>query len=308
MYKILFFISSFLLFVSCKKEKEDTVAPCLPDNRLYYSDYFVFVADEGDPLVIPLDINWTPNDSGYLAEFKGWYGTTEQWPIAYDLNQVKSDLCAIPHEAWEHLNTDYFQFNASTREVITTIWEAPELRVTIPESSEWVQTPGEDDKGIYGCKTIAKVDGEVRSGWLIYERIRWDNEMLSSADFEEFYWIPILVNDTLYHFQQHKGEQVASKWHESDGGIGVSSISTFDFNIVEVSTDVTSGRDNIPEVIELSVADWGIDLKIFSGGSQVGYGPEFPNGLAYYRQSLVQTTADSENEGYGMLELIMENN
>lgn len=281
--------------------------PCIPDNYLYYSDYFVFVADDGEePLVIPMDVNWTPNGSGYLSEFKGWYGTEEEWPIGYYLNDSIADLCHIPQESWEHADGPYFQFDVNTREVISTIWETPELRLTIPEQNEWIRTPAEEDKEIYGCKTTAKVDGLTRNGWLIYERIRREASVGSFGDFEAFFWIPVIVDGVFYHFEQHRGEQTASRWEETETGINVSTIPDYELNILAVSTDPTSGRTNIPDTVQVIASEWSLDLTMASGGSQIGHGPMFPNGLAYYRQSLLTTTPESVSTGYGMLELILE--
>ena len=109
---------TLLVFLSCRKDEAETAAPCIPDNYLYYSDYFVFVADDGGtPLVIPMDVNWSPTATGYSIELKGWHGTENEWPIGYYLNDSTADLCAIPQEAWEHANTAYFQFNSETREI-----------------------------------------------------------------------------------------------------------------------------------------------------------------------------------------------
>lgn len=303
--KLFAYLAVFLLICACKKTPPSE--ECIPDNYLYYSDYFVFVADDGgSPLVIPMDVNWTPADSGYTLELKGWYGTTAEWPIGYSLDEIEADLCELPQESWEHANSEYFQFDASSREVISTIWEAPELRLKIPDSTQWVKTPAATDKNIYGCKTSAKVDGENRTGWLIYERIRRTAAAGSFGDFEAFYWIPIVVDGVFYHFEQHQGEQAVTKWEEVSGTIEVETVESFVLEIDAVSTDMVSGRTNIPDTITVKVPEWSLDIQLASGGSQVGHGPEFPNGLAYYRQSLLQSTPTSSNSGYGMLELILE--
>lgn len=307
--RISILLLSLLTLVSCKKDDPVETEPCLPNNYLYYSDYFVFIADEGgSPLVIPMDINWTPTGTGYNSEFKGWYGTEDEWPIGYYLNDSVVSLCEIPQESWEHSDGPYFQFNQNTREVISTIWEAPELRLTIPESDEWIQTPAEESKEIYGSRTTATVDGTIRSGWLIYERIRREPSGTGGGggDFEAFFWIPVIVDGVFYHFEQHRGEQTASRWSNDGGSISVSTAPGFDLIIEAVSTDPVSGRTNIPDTISVLVPEWDLNLKMASGGSQVGHGPLFPNGLAYYRQSLLQSTDDSEDSGYGMLELILE--
>ncbi len=304
--RFLLFTLAIVVLISCKKDEEDV--PCTPDNYLFYSDYFVFVADDGDsPLVIPMDVNWNPTDSGYRTELKSWYGTTNEWPIAYTLTDTVTDLCEVPQEAWEHCNTNYFQFNESTREIISTIWGAPELRLTIPEQEHWVKTQGNDNILIYGCKTIAKVDGSTRSGWLIYERIRREQGSQSFGDFEAFYWLPLVIDGNFYHFEQHKDEQMATRWTENNGIVEVSTIPSFNLNILGVSSDPVSGRENIPDTLQVLAPEWNIDISMVSTGSQVGHGPEFPNGLAYYRQSLLESLPGSVTSGYGMLELILEN-
>ncbi len=305
--RTILFILPFILVVSCKKDEPIEPEPCLPDNYLYYSDYFVFVSDDGEePLIVPMDINWTPTETGYNSEFKGWYGTNEEWPIGYFLNDSIVDLCEVPQESWEHANGEYFQFDAANREVISTIWGAPELRLKIPESNEWIQTPAAHSKAIFGCQTTVKVDGNLRSGWLIYERIRRESSGGSFGDFEAFFWIPVVVDGVFYHFEQHQGEQLVSKWEEIDGEITVSTLPYFELDILAESEDATSGRTNIPDTINVVAAPWSLNLKMASTGSQVGHGPMFPNGLAYYRQSLLISTEDSEDNGHGLLELILE--
>ena len=292
--------------MSCDKEElvETGYTPC---NFLYYSDYFVFVADDGgSPLVIPMDVNWSPTASGYSSEYKGWYGTTDEWPIGYFLNDSSANLFTIPQESWEHANNEYFQFNTSSREIISTIWGAPELRLTIPESSKWIKTPAETNKAIYGCKTTATVDGNQRSGWLIYERIRQTADGTEFGDFETFIWIPLIVDGKFYHFEQHRGDQTASLWQENNGTVEVSTAPLFTLDILATSSDSMSGRTTIPDTLHLKVPEWNLDIQMASKGSQVGYGPMFPNGLAYYRQSLVESVPGSANSGYGMLELIIE--
>ncbi|MFT5821301.1 MAG: hypothetical protein ACI8ZM_002553 [Crocinitomix sp.] len=296
-----------MVIISCQKDDPIEPEPCEPDNYLYYSDYFVFVSDDGgEPLIVPMDINWTPTETGYNSEFKGWYGTNEEWPIGYYLNDSIVDLCEVPQESWGHADGPYFQFDASNRQVISTIWEAPEIQLTIPESNNWIQTPAATSKAIYGCQTTATVDGELRSGWLIYERIRREELGGSFGDFEAFFWIPVVVDGVFYHFEQHRGEQLVSKWEDVGGEITVSTLPNFDLTILGESEDATSGRTNIPDTINVIAADWGLNLKMASTGSQVGHGPSFPNGLAYYRQSLLVSTDDSEDTGHGLLELILE--
>ena len=291
--------------LSCSKKQANQ---CVHENYLYYSDYFVFVADDsGPPLIIPVDVNWTPNDSGYTTELKGWYGTENEWPIGYFLKDSIANLCHIPQEAWEHSNNEYFQFNAATREIISTIWNAPKLRLTIPDSTQWVKTPAEEHKLIYGCKTTAKVDGTGRSGWLIYERIRREaNGSQNFGDFEAFFWLPLVIDGDFYHFAQHRGTQTATKWSDDNGVVTVTTIPEFTLNILGTSVDSVSGRTNIPDTLLVLVPEWNINLTAISTGSQVGHGPMFPNGLAYYRQSLLQPALNSPTQGYGMLELILE--
>jgi len=58
----------------------------------------------------------------------------------------------------------------------------------------------------------------------------------------------------------------------------------------------------------MRVCMWKCVANQSCSGEQVGYGDEFPKGLAYYRQSLLQATTDSKLSGYGMMELIIEDN
>lgn len=307
--KLLAYLSFGILLFSCDKNDQNTieVPPCTTTHFSYYSDYFVFLADDGgSPLVIPMDVNWSPTEMGYNSEFKAWYGTTNNWPIGYALKDTIVSSCDVPKEAWAHANGPYFQFEPENRTLVSTIWGAPTLKLRIPEAEEWVKTPAVTDKAIYGCRTNATVDGASRSGWLIYERIRWDNTTNTSfGDFAAFYWIPLVIDGKLFHFEQHQGEQTASLWQSNNGVVTVSTLPAFSLSITAESTDQTSGRTNIPDTIHLLAPDWNIDHAFASTGHQTGYGPEFPNGLAYYRQSLLESTT-ANSTAYGMLELILE--
>ena len=68
---ISFSILLLLLFNQCAtKNAVDKSADAI-EYKGYYSDYFVFVADDGDsPLVIPIDINWRIHEEGYEREYK----------------------------------------------------------------------------------------------------------------------------------------------------------------------------------------------------------------------------------------------
>lgn len=306
-YSVIISLLLLLISVSCNKDTVEDI-PCNEPDIAYYSDYFVFIADDdGSRLVIPMDFNWRPESAGYSREFKGWYGTSNDWPIAYFQENITTEPCNIPMESWEHKNSDYFQFKSNTREIIATIDGAPELSVSIPDSSQWVITPAEEGKGIYACKTTAKVSGNIRTGWLIYERIRriTGTGGGGGGDFESFFWIPLVIDDDFYHFSQHRGEQTASRWFEFEGDAQVETIPDFELIVTATSTDSISGRTNIPDSLRITANQWGIDLTFASTGSQVGYGPEFPNGLAYYRQSMLEPEIPT-TIAYGMLELILE--
>lgn len=276
----------------------------------YYSDYFVFIADDGGtPLVIPIDINWSITATGYESEFKGWYGTKKEWPIGYFKNQVTTEVSDIPQEPWQHKDGPYFQFNATERKITSTIKGAPKVQLRIPERSSWVQMPSKDGhKEIYGFRTTSVVKKKKRSGWMLYERIRWNAETVREfGDFEAFFWIPLVLNDSFYHFEQHKDIQTATKWSIEDGKITVTALPNFELHILSTNNDPISGRKNIPKKIRLKAEVWNLDIILKSTGSQVGHGTKFPNGLAYYRQSLLQLDKGSPDVGYGMLELILEN-
>lgn len=281
------------------------------DSYAYYSDYYVFVADDGgSSLVIPMDINWSASKNGYDSEFKSWQGTKKTWPIAYFKESTAVAPAQIPKEAWEHKNGKSFQFDSSAREIISNVANGIELRVKVPERSEWVLLPSESTlKELYSFRTTASVKGTERSGWMVYERIRWkEDEVKDFGDFGAFYWIPLVVDGDFYLFEQHKGKQIAVKWYANSAEkVVVETIPDFKLNVVSTSSDAKSKRKNIPKVVQVVAPKWDIDITLKSTGSQVGYGGEFPNGLAYYRQSLLQSEKNSATSGYGMLELILEN-
>lgn len=300
---IIFF--TLIGLVACQKENT-----CLSDGNNFnlYSDYFVFIADDGgSPLVIPMDMNWNPLPTGYNREFKSWYGTSNAWPINYLKEDIEAAACEVPQEAWEHTSGQVFDFNASARTISTQISGAPKLTITIPDSTEWIEAPPSISYiRTYGFKTTATVDNVTRSGWVIYERIRRSASAGNFGDFKEYFWMPLVVNGAFYHFEQHKGEQRALKWTDNAGTITVDTLPGFTFSIDSVMADSTSGRNNVPQEMHLVAAPWGIDLRLASTGFQVGYGPSFPNGLGLYRQSMVEPKMNSVSNGYGMLELILE--
>lgn len=296
-----------LVFIGCKKEQS---IPCALGAISYYSDYFVFVSDEGsEPLVIPIDVNWRPGEDVYEEEFKGWYGTEEEWPIAYHVLERPLENCMIPQETWEHLDNEFYKFNKSNRTINLQLTDQPGIKLYIPESEEWILMPFESErKHIYAMRSLVEVDGVSKTGWMIYERIRRTNgELSGNLDFKTFFWIPIIVDNAFYHFEQHGDFQTATKWYLEDQLIVVDTSHSFTLDIDSTSTDEFSGRNNIPEIIQILASKWNLEIILESSGSQIGYGPEFPNGLAYYRQSLIQSTEGSSRSGYGMLELIIEN-
>jgi hypothetical protein len=293
------------LFVACDKNDIENTPPCESPGIAYYSDYFVFIADDGGSrLVIPMDFNWRPTANGFSIEFKSWYGTSGDWPIAYLLDEKIAKPCEIPGEVWEHTNNDFFSFNAESREIQTYIGDAPEIVLTIPDSTQWIQAPSETGNGLIACKTTAMIDGTVRNGWLVYERIRRMAVPGKAAlDFGAFFWMPIVYNNNLYHFRQHDDNRSAVRWIEDAATIQSDTLSDFQLNVTATSADSISGRTNIPDSLAIICEPWYLQLHFGSTGSQVGYGPMFPNGLAYYRQSMLEA---AELDAYGMLELILE--
>jgi hypothetical protein len=281
-----------------------------PDNKDLYSDYFVFIADDGgDRVVIPMDMNWNPTATGYSKEFKSWYGTSNAWPINYLKEEVTSDLCAVPQESWEHIDDSNFQFDEGDRIITTNIAGEPPLELLIPEESEWTLLPEAgvgSGKETYGFRTSARVNGVSKDGWVIYERIRATGSAFT-VDFEDFYWFPLIINGDFYFFEQHKGEQVAAKFTNTVGGVTVDTTSSFNLMINSVLADSVSGRNNVPQTFRIEAAKWGVDISLKSTGFQVGYGPQFQNGLGLYRQSMLEPDTGSVMVGYGMLELILEN-
>lgn len=293
---------------ACTKDKTN---PCNnpPENNSTYSDYFVFVADDGgSPLVVPIDINWKPTATGYAQEFKSWYGTTANWPINYYLEEQSATACEVPQEALEQPDNDLFKFEEQDRTITTNIPGAPELSWQVPLPSAWVKVPDASTQlETYGFKTTVQVGTTTRSGWAVYERIRATPGSTNfTADFATFFWFPLVINNNLYHFEQHKGEQRAVRWQDNNGTVEVDTLHHFGLMVTQTASDSASGRAAIPQQFVVTVPAWNINIEVNSTGFQLGYGPSYPNGLGYYRQSLLEATATSSNQGYGMLEFIVE--
>lgn len=295
-------------FCACTKDQIDNCSNP-PDNNSTYSDYFVFVADDGGtPLVVPIDINWNPIATGYSQEFKSWYGTSANWPINYYTEEQTATACEVPQEAIEQPDNELFQFSASTQQIITEIPGAPKLTLTIPAATEWVRVPSTSTQlETYAFKTTVEVDNATRSGWAVYERIRaLPGSGMFTGDFATFFWFPLVINNKLYHFEEHKGEQRAVRWQDNNGRIEVDTLHHFDLMVTATAPDSASSRAAIPQQLSVGVPSWNINITVNSTGYQLGYGPSYPNGLGYYRQSFLEATATSSNQGYGMLEFIVE--
>lgn len=294
-----------LLFIQCgtKNAEKDNVSTI--ETKGYYSDYFVFIADDGEgPLVVPIDINWSLHTKGYEIEYKGWFGTTEDWPIQYFKRNIPAKQSEIPKEAFEHLKTENFNFNRDTRSIATKINGAHEIQIEIPKKEKWVLPNLESEFPTYAFKTAITVDGKSRSGWMLYERIRFD-ELKKFEGFEAFYWMPIIVEGDLLHFTQHRGKQTAVKWSTKNDTIITETASDFVFNIIETIADTKSKREKIAKTVQIQVSEWELDVTLKSTGHQIGYGSEHPKGLAVFRQSLLKSSEQSKDYGYGMMELIL---
>ena len=80
----------------------------------------------------------------------------------------------------------------------------------------------------------------------------------------------------------------------------------FGLTVPQTEPAATSGRSAIPSQLLVQAPQWNVDILVNSTGNQTGYGASYPNGLGYYRQSLLEADALSNNQGYGMLEFIVE--
>lgn len=305
MKKIAFFcILLSFVFVKCANQNI-AVNSAEPKETLgYNSDYFVFIADDNQgPLVVPIDINWTKHTKGYDVEYKSWYGTTENWPIEYFTKNILSSIQDIPNETFEHPDIEAFQFNEKNRSITVNINGAPSMEMSIPVKDEWVLGMEGSDFPTYAFRSTLRVGDKNRTGWVLYERIRFSKPG-EFGGFEAFYWMPVVVDGNLYHFTQHRGKQTAVKWLTENNHIKAETVSSFNFKVVETLSDVKSKRKEIPKTVQLQVPSWELDISLTSTGEQVGYGEEYPKGLAYFRQSLLQ----SASSGYGMMELILGDN
>lgn len=292
-------------FSACQKDP----CPNPPTNFAYYSDYFVFVADDGGaPLSIPLDIDWRPTATGFEQTFKSWHGTSAPWPINYYVREVASTPCEVPQEPWEHSSDADFQFDATARTIASTLPNGTTVGLTIPDKSDWVPMPSNNAVRLYAFQTTATVNAATRSGWTIYGRMRREtnNNSGSSSAFGAFYWMPIVAGGNLYYFLDHNGEQAACRWQAQGGTVTADTLSAFTFQILSTAPDTTSGRTAVAEQLRIAAPAWGVDFTLNSTGHQVGYGPAFPKGLGLYRQSLLEPAPSSVTSGYGMLELVLE--
>jgi len=172
---------------------------------------------------------------------------------------------------------------------------------------EWVLSTLESDFPTYAFKTEIMVDGKSRAGYMLYERIRFD-QAREFEGFAAFYWMPIVVKNNLYHFTQHRGEQTAVKWSMVDGDLATTTVAKFDFKIIENIADDKSKRAEIAQTVQIQVSEWELDIMLKSTGEQLGHGREYPKGLAVFRQSLLQSNEQSRDSGYGMMELILADN
>lgn len=283
--------------------------PNPPENKSSYSDYFVFVADDGGtPLVVPIDINWQPTEKGYRQEFKSWYGTSDPWLINYYTHEVKATPCDVPQSSLEQPNNSLFGFDVAARQLNTTIPGVPLLVMTLPPERVWIKPPSSPSIfELFGFKTSVQVGSATRTGWVVHERIRAaPNSGFGSDDFETFYWLPLVINGDFYLFEEHKSEQLAIRWQDNGGTITTDTLHRFGLTVTQTEPDATSGRAAIPSQLAVTAPQWGVDIIVNSTGNQTGYGASYPNGLGYYRQSMLEADATSNNQGYGMLEFIVE--
>ncbi len=303
-------LSLLLLITASSNCNVQTVPQSVKGEYALYSDYFVFIADDKDsPLVIPVDLNWNANDEGYDIEFKSWYGTQEEWPIVYTKEAYKNK--SIPQESFQNKDISSFKFSKSKQEITLSIPNSPSVTLSIPAKETWVLAPSNNkiNKETFAARTSVQVNNETQNGWMIYERIRWKKEQLTQfGAFDEFFWIPVIVNKDFYHFEQHKGEKAGFKWTVNDGDIEVSRVSDFELEITGTISDAKSGRKAVPKEVSISSKENNLNISLVSTGQQVGYGERFPKGLAYYRQSLLTSEKNNENSSVGMMELILEDN
>ncbi len=301
-----------LVAMQCKNSEKTKASEPIVETAEpfgYYSDYNVFIAtDGGEPLVVPIDINWFSRDDGYGIEYKAWYGTVQDWPIAYHTNSIHSKLEDIPNESFEHGDTKNFDFDDRSESITVKIYGAPEIEIKAPKIEEGVLAPLFNDiHDTHALKTTIQVGEKERSGWMLYERIRRKKDSAGKFEgFAAFYWMPLVVDGQLYHFMKHRDELAAVKWSDSANVVKAEILRDFQLNIVETIADSTSKRESIPKVFRIQAPEWNFDITLKSLGEQVGYGKMFAKGLGYYRQSLLKSTETSRVSGYGMMELILE--
>lgn len=301
-----FYLSFILISNQCSHKATSDSDPSSESTYAYYSDYFVFIADDAEgPLVVPIDINWNPSDDGYEVEYKSWYGTERDWPIEYLKKNIKGKKSDIPGEAFDHQDTEVYDFDPVNGSITAKINGAPEIKIQIPEKAQWVLPPLESDFPTFAFKTSVQIGEDKRSGWMMYERIRLLPLSREFDGFAAFYWMPFVVEGNLYHLTQHRGKQTAVKWSVDSDTIEVETVAGFAFELVDTVSDSKSKRTSIVKTVRLQVPQWDLDITLKSTGQQVGYGEEFPKGLAYFRQSLLQSIPKSNDQGYGMMELIL---
>ena len=211
-----------LLIISWRCTKDTPIQQDCSEGPLqYYSDYFVFLSDDdSDPLVIPIDFNWSPIKDGMNQEFKGWHGTQLEWPIAYFVKDTVLKDCNIPQETWEHADNSFFRFDKTSRQIHLDLENAPEITLSIPDSSSWKLMPSRSSrKRIYAMRALAYIDGFEKPGWTIYERIRRAPEPTDTGgrDFTTFFWIPLISSCDISSTSRWNKEVVSTTaWFEEN--------------------------------------------------------------------------------------------
>lgn len=285
------------------------------DSTRYYSDYFVFLAEDGaNPLIVLTDINWEQQAEGTIfTELKAYYGTdTGPWPILYDARTRSLHRLPLPTSWPDVPPIDQIGWNRAGSRFAFAFDDPGGVTLKVPSfrSGAAISDPGEDGhKTLKAARTTVRTPEGTRSGWLIHEEVRL-NELQKtggiSASLARFHWIPVVVADTLYLFEQDgMGRQRAVRWQDTSSTMVADTLHTFGFEVTDTRSDGESGRAEVPVRWRIEVPTWHLALTLASRAGHTGYGEVTDKGKALFRQALVTGHNRDGTATYGMLELIL---
>ncbi|MDH4127499.1 MAG: hypothetical protein OEV44_02010 [Spirochaetota bacterium] len=307
----LFLIITCLIFsINCSNISKNE------STKGYFSDYFVFISsDEGDPLIIPVDINWHQDKPKSIsAEFKAWYGTNKPWPIIYDIKKRQlEEKFPVDWTNVKPINKIQWSSNGETIEIDFSNIGKVKLFIKKPDISSTIQNKPDDNIIITSTAVKTKIEtaNGLRHGWLIHENVRKLSETIkndsSPSAFSRFHWIPLVYKDNLYLFiKDGKGKQNAIHWYQFMDIVKFKQTNEFNFTETSLNHDLNSKRNDVPTSWKIDIPLWKLTLTLNSNDGHTGYGSINKKGeKALYRQALMTGKTNGNFSVHGMLELIL---